>query len=156
MGDLRIRAVEVDEHDAAGELVVDAYRSLGDVGDEFYEPVLRDIVGRVETGEVLVAEFDEEVVGCVTVSFGSTALSEVEDPGAATVRMLGVSSAARGRGIGEALAVPAADGDVEDSDRDGHAGRIRDHPMNPDEVVPRRHVPLQRQAEYFHLTNSND
>jgi len=103
MGDLRIRAVEVDEHDAAGELVVDAYRSLGDVVDEFYEPVLRDIVGRVETGEVLVAELDEEVVGCVTVSFGSTALSEVEDPDAATIRMLGVSSVARGRRIGEAL-----------------------------------------------------
>jgi ribosomal protein S18 acetylase RimI-like enzyme len=103
MGDLRIRAVAVDEHDAAGELVVDAYRSLGDVVDEFYESVLRDIVGRVETGEVLVAELDEEVVGCVTVSFGSTALSEVEDPDAATIRMLGVSSVARGRGIGEAL-----------------------------------------------------
>ena len=54
-------------------------------------------------GEVLVAELDDEIVGCVTVSFGSSALSEVEDPDAATIRMLGVSSAARGRGIGNAL-----------------------------------------------------
>jgi ribosomal protein S18 acetylase RimI-like enzyme len=30
-------------------------------------------------------------------------LSEVDDPDAATIRMLGVSTAARGRGIGEAL-----------------------------------------------------
>src|SRR5215212_166957 len=103
MGDPRIRPVEVDEHDAAGELVVDAYRSLGDVGDELYEPVLRDIVGRLETGDVLVAEIDREVVGCVTVSYGSSALSEFEDPDAATMRMLTVSSVARGRGIGEAL-----------------------------------------------------
>jgi hypothetical protein len=72
---LQIRAVAVEEQDRAGEIVIDAYRSLGDVGDEFYEPVLRDIAGRAETGDVLVAELDGEVVGCVTVSFGSTALS---------------------------------------------------------------------------------
>ena len=49
-----IRPVSVAEYDVAGELVVEAYRTLGDVGDEFYEQELRDVGGRVETGEVLV------------------------------------------------------------------------------------------------------
>jgi len=100
---LEIRCVEADEHQAAGELVVDAYRSLGDSGDSFYESELRDIAGRVESGLVLVALVDGVLVGCVTVSFGATALSEVDDPYAATIRMLGVASTARGRGVGEAL-----------------------------------------------------
>jgi ribosomal protein S18 acetylase RimI-like enzyme len=101
--DLTVRRIASDEHDVAGELVVEAYRTLGDVGDEFYESELRDVGGRMQTGEVLVAEAEGRVVGCVTLSIGQTALSEVEDPEAATIRMLGVSATARGRGIGEAL-----------------------------------------------------
>jgi len=98
-----IRPVAPDEHVQAGELVVEAYGTLGDVGDEFYESELRDVEGRVQTGEVLVAVADGEMVGCVTLSIGQTALSEVEDPEAGTIRMLGVSTTARGRGVGEAL-----------------------------------------------------
>lgn len=98
-----IRPVAPGEYEIAGELVVQAYRTLGDVGDEFYERELRDVEGRVETGEVLVADLGGQVVGCVTFAAGQTPLSEVDDPDAATVRMLGVSPAARGRGIGDAL-----------------------------------------------------
>jgi ribosomal protein S18 acetylase RimI-like enzyme len=98
-----IRPVSSAEYDVAGELVVEAYRTLEDVGDEFYEQELRDVQGRVATGEVLVAEIDGQVVGCVTFAVGQTALSQVEDPDSATIRMLGVSPKARGRGIGEAL-----------------------------------------------------
>jgi ribosomal protein S18 acetylase RimI-like enzyme len=100
---VRIRGAKPEDYDAAGELVVEAYRSLGDAGNDAYESALRDIGGRVEAGDVLVAELGGRIVGCVTVSFGSTALSQVEDPDAATIRMLGVSTNARGRGIGEAL-----------------------------------------------------
>src|ERR1700692_222055 len=103
MDELTIRPVAPDEHALAGELVVEAYRTLGDVGDEFYERELRDVGSRVQTGDVLVAEADGQVVGCVTLSIGQTALSEVEDQKAATIRMLGVSATARGRGVGEAL-----------------------------------------------------
>jgi ribosomal protein S18 acetylase RimI-like enzyme len=39
----------------------------------------------------------------VTFVDGLKALSEVDDPDAATVRMLGVATEARGRGMGEAL-----------------------------------------------------
>ena len=51
----------------------------------------------------MVADLGGEVVGCVTFAAGQTALSEVNDPDAATVRMLGVAPVARGRGIGDAL-----------------------------------------------------
>src|SRR5260221_9088509 len=92
-----------NEHEVAGELVVEAYRSLGDEGDEFYERELRDVSGRTRTGDVIVAEMDGRIVGCVTLSIGKTSLSEVDDLDAATIRMLGVSSDVRGRGIGEGL-----------------------------------------------------
>lgn len=60
-------------------------------------------------GEVLVAEVEGRVVGCVTFADGQTALSEVEDPNSATIRMLGVAPEARGRGIGEALMLSCID-----------------------------------------------
>lgn len=101
--EMEIRRVEPHEHTAAGELLIEAYRSLGDAGDEFYDSELRDVAGRIETGTVLVAESDGRIVGCVTVSFGRTPLSEVEDAGAATIRMLGVTVDARGQGTGEEL-----------------------------------------------------
>ena len=80
MHGVTIRPVAPDECAVAGELVVEAYRTLGDVGDEFYESDLRDVGGRMQTGEVLVAETDGRVVGCVTLSIGQTVLSEVDDP----------------------------------------------------------------------------
>jgi ribosomal protein S18 acetylase RimI-like enzyme len=101
--EVTIRPVTEDEYVEAGELVVAAYRSLGDAGDEFYESELRDVAGRVAVGDVLVAEVAGRIVGCVSLGHGATTLSEVDDPGAATIRMLGVSSEARGQGIGEAL-----------------------------------------------------
>jgi len=100
---IAIRSVRLAEYAVAGDLVVEAYRTLGDEGDEFYEQQLRDIGGRVEESDVLVAESEGRVVGCVTFVDGLKPLSEVEDPDAATIRMLGVATEARGRGIGEAL-----------------------------------------------------
>jgi ribosomal protein S18 acetylase RimI-like enzyme len=102
---LTIRAVRPDEHELAGALVVDAYRTLGDEGGQPYETLLRDVSGRVANSDVLVAELDGRVVGTVTFVDGQRALSEVDDPDAATIRMLGVSTEARGRGIGRALVV---------------------------------------------------
>lgn len=98
-----IRQVRPAEYEEAGVLVVEAYRTLGDTGDDFYEQQLRDIAGRVETSDVLVAVADGRVFGCVTFVDGLKPLSEVDDPDAATIRMLGVAPDARGRGIGEAL-----------------------------------------------------
>ena len=100
---LIIRAVRPSEYETAGELVVEAYRTLDDAGGAPYERELRDIAGRRASGEVLVAEVDGRIVGCVTFVDGLTALSQVDDPEAAFVRMLGVAAEARNRGVGEAL-----------------------------------------------------
>jgi ribosomal protein S18 acetylase RimI-like enzyme len=84
-------------------LVVAAYRTLGDAGGEFYERELRDVAGRAESSEVLVATVAGHIVGCVTFVDGEEPLSQVDDPDAATIRMLGVAMEARGRGVGERL-----------------------------------------------------
>ena len=98
-----IRTVLPSEYEIAGELTVEAYRTLGDAGGELYERELRDIAGRRASSEILVAEVGGRIVGCVTFVDGLKPLSEVDDPDAATVRMLGVAAEARGRGVGEAL-----------------------------------------------------
>jgi ribosomal protein S18 acetylase RimI-like enzyme len=100
---LVIRPVRADEYEAAGRLVLEAYRSLGDEGDEFYEHELADVAGRAEASDVLVAELGGHVVGSVTYVDALKPLSEVDDPDSATIRMLGVATEARGRGVGEAL-----------------------------------------------------
>jgi ribosomal protein S18 acetylase RimI-like enzyme len=107
-----IRAVRPSEYEIAGELTVEAYRTI-DAGDAVYErepeafaeylQEVRDIAGRRASSEILVAEVDGRIVGCVTFVDGLTALGEVDDPDAATVRMLGVAAEARNRGVGEAL-----------------------------------------------------
>lgn len=98
-----IRAARPNEYEAVGELVVGAYRALGDAGDEFYEQRLRDVASRSADSEVLVAEVNGRIFGTVTFVGGPGALAEVDDPDAATIRMLGVTLEARGRGIGDAL-----------------------------------------------------
>jgi ribosomal protein S18 acetylase RimI-like enzyme len=98
-----VREARPDEYEGVGHLVVGAYRTLEDVGDEFYESQLRDIAGRSADSDVLVAELGGRIVGTVTFADGPGALAEVDDPDAATIRMLGVASEARGLGVGAAL-----------------------------------------------------
>jgi ribosomal protein S18 acetylase RimI-like enzyme len=98
-----IRGVRPSEYETAGELTVEAYRTLADAASAAYERELRDIAGRRASSEILVADVDGRIVGCVTFVDGLTALSEVDDPDAASVRMLGVAAEARKRGVGEAL-----------------------------------------------------
>jgi ribosomal protein S18 acetylase RimI-like enzyme len=101
--DVVVRPVRPSEYRLAGHLVVEAYRTLVDAGDPAYERHLHDVAGRVAESDVLVAEVDGRIVGCVTFVEALTSLSEVDDPEAATIRMLGVAPEARGRGVGAAL-----------------------------------------------------
>ena len=100
---LIIRPVSPNEYEAAGELLVEAFRTLGDPDGKIYEERLRNVAARVADGEVLVAEMAGQLVGSVTYVGPGTALSEGDDPDAGSIRMLGVSKNARGRGVGEAL-----------------------------------------------------
>ena len=100
---MTIRPVQPSEYEAAGELVVDAYRALRGGAESSYDATLRDVASRARSSEVLVAEDGERIVGCVTFVDALGAMSETDDPDAASIRMLAVASEARGRGIGEAL-----------------------------------------------------
>jgi len=87
----------------AGRLVIDAYRTLADyVPEAEYEAELGDVAGRLPpVGEVLVAEYDGQLVGCATYVPGpESPLAESMVDGDAGIRMLGVDQGARGRGVG--------------------------------------------------------
>ena len=99
---VEIRRVEDEDHQRVGDLPVRAYATLTD-RDEAYDAVLRDVAGRATTAEVLVATLDGIPMGTVTFVPGPGPQSEVDDPDAATIRMLGVAPEARGKGIGAAL-----------------------------------------------------
>jgi ribosomal protein S18 acetylase RimI-like enzyme len=117
---ISIREAVPHEYEAVGALVVDAYRTLGDADDTFYERRLRDVAGRAADAEVLIAEVEGVIVGTVTYAGAASPLAEVDDPEAATIRMLGVASEARGRGVGEALARACID-----RARSGGLARVR-------------------------------
>ena len=98
-----VREAKPEEYSVIGDLVVNAYWTLDDVGDAAYEAMLRDVASRAGTSRVLVAEVNGDLLGTVTCVGPGGDLAEVADARAGTIRMLGVSIAARGRGIGEAL-----------------------------------------------------
>ena len=117
---LVVRAARPEEYLFVGDLVVDAYRTLNDTGDASYEAMMRDVASRAASSQVLVAEVDGSILGTVTYVPPGGDLAEVDDPTAATIRMLGVSPAARGRGVGQALVSRC----ILDAVRDG-AARVR-------------------------------
>jgi len=105
---MEIRSVQPHEHQDAGRLVVEAYRSLpGQNLSDGYAEVLADVPRRAEDeagAEVLVAVTEGELLGCVTfVPDGSSQWAELVEPGEAGIRMLAVRPRAQGRGAGRAL-----------------------------------------------------
>jgi ribosomal protein S18 acetylase RimI-like enzyme len=103
-----VRGALPDELDAAGRIVVEAYRAHGGPSadeDEYLGEVL-DARGRARLCPVLVAvdEATGEVLGSVSYVPGrDNPLAEIEREGEAGFRMLGVAPTAQRRGIGEAL-----------------------------------------------------
>ncbi len=99
-----IREAVPSEFEAIGDLVVEAYRDVGET-DEEYVPELRDVAGRVAQVPVLVAVdgASGRVVGTVTYVPGPGPYHEGEFGEAASFRMLAVAADARGRGVGKAL-----------------------------------------------------
>jgi ribosomal protein S18 acetylase RimI-like enzyme len=104
--DVTVRRARDDEFEAAGELVVAAYRTHPDIeNSEGYLAHVRDVRGRASETDVLVAlDARGRLVGCVSyVRDHTSTFAEVEQPGEAGFRMLGVAAAARGQGVGRAL-----------------------------------------------------
>lgn len=100
-----------EEYEPLGEITVRAYTAIdpGVLGE--YMDELRDVAGRAAAAEVLVAtDGDGLLLGGVTYVPGpSSAAAEFEEADAAGIRMLAVSPAAQGRGVGEALTVACID-----------------------------------------------
>jgi ribosomal protein S18 acetylase RimI-like enzyme len=106
--DVRVRRARPAEYDAVGELTIVAYRTLPvDHLWGGYEAGIRDVAGRADSTHVLVAvDADaDELLGAVTYADDPTSgWLEWTEPGEAQFRLLAVAPAARGRGVGDALA----------------------------------------------------
>ena len=104
---MELRRIRPEEHAAAGEVCVAAYEPFFSGAEDFYREKVRDVATRDAEAEVWVALDDDgrQILGCVThCPPGSPwhELAEGEHEG--EFRMLAVAPAARGRGVGTALA----------------------------------------------------
>jgi len=103
---LTVRSLTLaDDHVAFGRIVVSSYHALhGHPVDPDYDDELLDVAARVRAATVLGALEGMTPLGCVTYvdGAGSPYAERLED-GEASFRMLAVSPAAQGRGVGEAL-----------------------------------------------------
>lgn len=98
-----VRLVEPSEHDAVAALLVDAYTSDYDISEE-YRASLSAVAERAAEHEVWVAVgADGQLLGTVATPRAGRRISELARDGELDFRLLGVSPAARGRGVGETL-----------------------------------------------------
>ena len=102
---MRIRRAEPQDHAAIGELTVAAYASLREAVDAGYNDKLRNAAARDAEAELWVATDDDtdEVLGTVTICYDGSPWREIARGDEGEFRMLAVSPAAQGRGVGEAL-----------------------------------------------------
>ena len=99
-----IRRADADEAVAAGELTHAVYVEEGYIpAGADYVTQLRDGTGRADDAELWVATDQGQLLGCVTFCPDGSPWRELAGPGEGEFRMLAVSPAARGRGVGEAL-----------------------------------------------------
>jgi len=104
MSEVTIRLARDDELGAVGELTINAYNADGFETSGEYALKLADARPRAEQAELLVAVDDTgAVLGTVTVAPPGSPWAQVSAPDELEFRMLAVSPAARGRGVGEAL-----------------------------------------------------
>ena len=105
-----IREARLDEYDTVAELIVEAYRTVGDQKLDDYAPELRDVAWRAAVCPVLVAvdAVTGRLLGTLTYVPGpDNPLAELERDGEAGFRMFGVAPDGRGRGVGRALVTAA-------------------------------------------------
>ena len=88
---------------SAGQVTVAAYAEFGRPEDDPYTDKLRDAAARAREAELWVAELDGSVAGTVTVALPGSNWQEIARDGEGEFRMLAVSPAARGQGVGDAL-----------------------------------------------------
>ena len=101
-----IRPALPTEYDAVGDLVVEAYAYDGflPAGSD-YALTLRNAADRAAKAELWVAANATELLGTVTYCPPGSVYREIAEDDEGEFRMLGVSSRARGLGVGTALTV---------------------------------------------------
>ena len=101
-----VRPATEDELDVAGAIARDAFAADGMAGEDYLAHVA-DARSRARDAEVLVAVLgagaDQQVVGTVTFAAAGSAYADIARADEAEFRMLGVTGAARGHGVGTAL-----------------------------------------------------
>lgn len=100
---MELRRAEPDDYDAIGRLTVAAYEPFLRGPDDQYVERLADVAGRDSDAEVWVAVEDGDLLGNVTVCPAGSPWREVSREDEGEFRMLAVSPAAQGRGVGRAL-----------------------------------------------------
>jgi len=101
---MEIRVARPAELEEVGRLTVEAYVADEQIAaDHFYTSVLADTTDRAANAELYVAVVDDAIVGTVTFCPPGSTYREVSGEGQGEFRMLGVSVAARGRGVARAL-----------------------------------------------------
>ncbi|MFC1417341.1 GNAT family N-acetyltransferase [Streptacidiphilus cavernicola] len=104
--DILIRPALDSELDAAGHLTAESFIADGHTSrGGSYEPRLRDARDRADRAELLVAvdPADGALLGSVTFAPPGSPYADLARGDEGEFRMLAVSPAARGRGVGEAL-----------------------------------------------------
>jgi ribosomal protein S18 acetylase RimI-like enzyme len=102
-----LRRAQPEEYTAVGQLTLAAYVADGFLDDDHdYAAELRAAAHRAAEAELIVAvdATTHELLGTVTFCLAGSHYAEVSRAGEAEFRMLAVAPAARGRGIGHALA----------------------------------------------------
>ncbi|MFF6775962.1 GNAT family N-acetyltransferase [Streptomyces sp. NPDC012637] len=112
--DFMIREVRPEEYEALGEITGRVYLADGFLihgEDDWYFGHLKNVAGRAEVADVLVAvdETAGTVLGGVTFVPAPGVMGDRATTGETEIRMLAVDHSARGRGIGEALVRACAD-----------------------------------------------
>lgn len=116
MSEVTIRPARESELSAVGALTFEAYEASGFVGETQtpYGLKLADALPRFAEAELLVAVDDADtVLGTVTIAPPGSPWAQVAGPDQVEFRMLAVSPAARGRGVGELLTRRVLDRAVE-------------------------------------------
>jgi ribosomal protein S18 acetylase RimI-like enzyme len=117
MSEVTVRAALEHELPTIGELTFQAYRADGHLTgreDSRYAGQLKDARPRYEQSELLVAVDDQDtILGTVAIAHPGTPWREIARDDELEFRMLAVSPAARGRGVGETLTRRVLDRAVE-------------------------------------------
>jgi ribosomal protein S18 acetylase RimI-like enzyme len=102
VGSLRVEPATPADFARIAELTAGVYRDEG-LAPQEYQRELRDVAGRAERAELLVARGGDTVVGSVALVLDGDFREISDSDDEAAFRMLVVDPGVRGRGVGELL-----------------------------------------------------